>query len=174
VTTWVYVDETKRAGYVMAAVTVSDPVSARQIVRGLVVPGRRRLHMHNETLRHRRVVVSTLAAMSIEATIYDAGRRYRTDREARGVCLAALVTDLGGLGDDTQLMIEQDDSLVSYDNQRLIELTRSSGQRILHYEHRRAHVEPLLSLPDAVAWCWVRSGEWRRRIAPIVAHVRQV
>ena len=50
----------------------------------------------------------------------------------------------------------------------------SVDDHILHYEHRRAHVEPLLSLPDAVAWCWVRSGEWRRRIAPIVAHVRQV
>lgn len=50
----------------------------------------------------------------------------------------------------------------------------SVDDHILHYEHRRAHVEPPLSLPDAVAWCWVRSGEWRRRIAPIVAHVRQV
>lgn len=173
-TTWVYVDETKRAGYVIAAVAVTDPIAARKAVRGLIVPGRRRLHMHNEHVRHRRVVVSTLVAMPVAATVYDAARRYRTDLEARAACLAALVEDLAGSG-DTRLVIEQDDSLVGYDNQRLIEATRASGQRdTLRYEHLRAHAEPLLALPDVVAWCWVRSGEWRQRIAPILAAVRTV
>ncbi len=83
----------------------------------------------------------------------------------------------GGLaiGGDSRLVIEQDDSLVSYDNQRLIEATRATGQRdTLRYEHLRAHEEMLLAIPDVVAWCWVRSGDWRRRIAPILAAVRAV
>jgi len=44
----------------------------------------------------------------------------------------------------------------------------------LEYRHQRAHEEPLLALPDVVAWCWVRSGDWRRRIGPILADVRQI
>lgn len=80
---------------------------------------------------------------------------------------------LAHVGGDTCLVIEQDDSLVGYDNQRLIEATRATGQReTLHYEHQRAHVEPLLALPDIVAWRWVRSGEWRRQISPILTAVR--
>ena len=38
----------------------------------------------------------------------------------------------------------------------------------------KAHEEPLLALPDVVAWSWVRSGEWRRRLGPIVTSVRHL
>jgi hypothetical protein len=34
----------------------------------------------------------------------------------------------------------------------------------LRYEHRRAAAEQLLTLPDAIAWCWAKGGDWRRRI----------
>lgn len=172
-TTWVYVDETKRAGYVIAAVTVTDPGAARKITRALVLPGQRRIHMKHEQPRRRRAIVSALAAMPVAVTVYDAARRYRTDLEARAACLTALVEDLATIDGDTRLVIEQDDSLVGYDNQRLIEATRATGQRsTLHYEHQRAHTEPLLALPDVAAWCWARSGEWRRQISPILTAVR--
>lgn len=171
----VYVDETKRAGYVLAASSVPEPAAARKIIRGLIVPGRRRLHMNHEAARRRRIIVAALVAMPIEVTIYDAARRYRTDREARAACLAALIEDLAHTGGDVRLVLERDDSLVSYDNQRLIEATRATGQRrVVHYEHLPAHAEPLLALSDVAAWCWVRSGEWRRRIAPVLSAVRTV
>jgi hypothetical protein len=44
----------------------------------------------------------------------------------------------------------------------------------VEYRHVRAHEDRLLALPDVVAWCWVRSREWRRRVAPIVNSVRTV
>jgi hypothetical protein len=77
--TWVFVDETKHAGYVLAAVTAADAEAARRVVRGLIAPGRRRLHMHNETFRRRRIVASTLVTMPLTATMYDAARNFRTD-----------------------------------------------------------------------------------------------
>ena len=72
----IFVDETKRAGYVIAAVTVSDTEAIRKIVRALVLPGQRRIHMKHEQARRRRVIVSALAAMQVQATVYDAARRY--------------------------------------------------------------------------------------------------
>ncbi|MGQ0466121.1 MAG: hypothetical protein ACT4QG_12450 [Sporichthyaceae bacterium] len=175
-TVHVYVDETKRAGYVLAAVTVPDPASVRKVIQGLVQPGNRRLHMVDERPRRRPGIVATLAATDIAVTIYDAARRYPTERDARAACLTALVEDLAALdGPDVRLVIEQDDSLVSFDNQRLIETTRATGQRDrLLYTHAPAHAEPLLALPDLAAWCWVRSGEWRRRIEPVLTAVRTV
>ena len=49
----IFVDETKRAGYVIAAVTVSDTDAIRKIVRALVLPGQRRIHMKHEQAGHR-------------------------------------------------------------------------------------------------------------------------
>ena len=56
----IFVDETKRAGYVIAAVTVSDTEAIRTIVRALVQPGQRRIHMKHEQARRRRVIASAL------------------------------------------------------------------------------------------------------------------
>jgi hypothetical protein len=44
------------------------------------------------------------------------------------------------------LVVEQDDSLMRWDNQQLVDLTRAAGCReVLRYEHRRACSEPLLT-----------------------------
>jgi hypothetical protein len=56
----IFVDETKRAGYVIAAVTVSDTEAIRKIVRALVLPGQRWIHMKHEQARRRRVIASAL------------------------------------------------------------------------------------------------------------------
>jgi hypothetical protein len=171
----VYVDETKRANYILAAVAVADPAAVRKVIRGLVQPGNRRLHMVDERPRHRPGIVAAVVAAGVEISLYDAGPRYRTEREARSACFTAPIEDLAAASTPTLLVIEQDDSLVSFDNQRLIEATRAAGrQGTLRYEHRRAHEEDLLALPDLAAWCWARSAEWRRRIAPALVAVRTV
>ncbi len=73
------------------------------------------------------------------------------------------------------LVIETDETLVGSDRHELYRLTRAMELTgTLTYRHLRAHEEPLLALPDVVAWCWVRSGEWRRRVEPILTAVRQV
>jgi hypothetical protein len=43
VSTHVFVDETKRAGYVLAAVNVTDLAAVRKMLRALVLPGQRRI-----------------------------------------------------------------------------------------------------------------------------------
>ncbi len=44
----------------------------------------------------------------------------------------------------------------------------------LVYEHLRSHEEPLLWVPDAVAWCHGADGEWRRRVVQIIDAVIDV
>ena len=149
-------------------VVLGDLDSIRRTLRGLVLPGQRRLHMKDENDQRRRSIAAAIMASGVTATIYDAGRRYRNERERRAVCLRALVGDAARRG-DAMLVLEQDDTLLSWDNQRLIEFTREAGCRdTLRYEHRRAASALLLAAPDAVAWCWAKGGDWRRRIEPIV------
>ena len=120
----IFVDETERAGYVIAAVTVSDTEAIRKTVRALVLPGQRRIHMKHEQARRRRVIVSAMAATQVRATVYDAARRYRTDLAARTACLAALVEDIAARPGDVRLVIEQDDSVVRADRHDLFQLVR--------------------------------------------------
>ena len=172
----VFVDETKRRGYLLVAgvVVPGDLDTVRRMLRGLVLPGQRRLHMKDENDQRRRSIATAIAVSGVTATIYDAGRRYRNERERRAACLHALIIDAAQRG-DAMLVLEQDDTLLSWDNQRLIEFTREAGCReTLRYEHRRAASELLLAVPDAIAWCWAKGGDWRRRVEPIVSDVREV
>lgn len=172
----VFVDETKHRGYLLVATAVvpGDLDLIRKMLRGLVLPGQHRLHMKDENDQRRRSITTAITVSGVTATIYDAGRRYRNERERRAACLHALVIDAAPRS-DAMLVLEQDDTLLSFDNQRLIEFTRAAGCRdTLRYEHRRAASELLLAVPDAVAWCWAKGGDWRRRIEPIVTGIHEV
>lgn len=169
-TRYVYVDESKRSGYVMAAVVLGDPEAARKAVRRLVLPGQRRLHMVRERPARKRQIIDMLVAAKVTATIYDAGHHHPSELAARAACIRALVADLRG--GDTQLVIERDEGLVRYDNQWMIEATRATGQRAtLRFGHSHAGIEPLLALPDAVAWCWTQGR--RLEAADRPAHPRR-
>jgi hypothetical protein len=176
VTTWVYVDESKRSSYLLAAVTVEERTAARRAVRGLILPGARRLHMHNESVRRRERIVASLVTMPIRATVYEARSAHRTERDARAACLRALVENLMRSGGNGAVLLERDDGMVRFDAATLygaIQAGRRAGYGgTLHFDHQRAYEEELLALPDIVAWCWARSGLWRRRLAPILTEQR--
>jgi len=171
----VFVDESKRRGYLLAAVAVpaDDLQAVRKVLQGLVLPGQRRLHMKDESDPRRRAIASAIVGCGARAIVYDAARRYRTDRDRREACLRLLVDDAAARGVHA-LVLEQDDTLVASDRRTLYRAARYAGcAETLRYDHRRAGTEQLLALPDAVAWCWARGGDWRRRIGPAVIDVRQ-
>ena len=89
----VFVDETKRRDYLLVAGVVmpADLDAVRKIMRGLVLPGQRRLHMKDENDSRKRSLATAIAVSGVHATIYDAGRRYRNERERRAACLRAVV-----------------------------------------------------------------------------------
>ena len=172
----VYVDETKAKGYVLAAAVVlpADVTEIRKTVRGLIAPGQPRVHMKAEKTPRQHVILSSLVALDIFVTLYEAdSRTHRTDIARRHACLARLVHDQAGVCE--HLVLESDTTQDARDRQALIELTRAAGCRdTMTYEHRTANAEPLLSIPDAVAWAWARGGDWRRRVEPVVERIVRV
>jgi len=171
----VYVDESKRGGFLLVA-SIHAPeelAGARSLMRGLVLKGQRRVHMTKESDPRRKVLVATLVGAGIRANVYDAGRRYGHELDARQACLRAVVDDVAP-HPGSMLILEQDDSLLNWDRRRIYAHTRAAEATSLRYEHRRAAADQLLGIPDAIAWCWSKGGDWRRRIAPVVAEVRDV
>jgi hypothetical protein len=128
-----------------------DVDAMRKTMRKLVLPGQHRIHMAKERDARRKEIADAIRSAGVSATIYDAGRRYGNELDARAACLEAIIADINA-DQPTLLVIEQDDSLIRWDKQRLIELVRASGcHDTLRYEHHRAKSELLLTVPDAIS-----------------------
>jgi len=177
ITNYIYVDESKQRDYLLiASVHVdSDLAALRAVVRDLLLPGQRYLHMKNEKVGRKRTIAQAFVTAGIAATVYRAGSPLlRTEKDRRAACLRALIAD-HATAPATHIVFDQDDTLLSFDNQRLIEYTRATGCRQrLRYEHKHAHTDVLLGIPDAIAWCWAKGGPWRQLIAPTVINVRDI
>lgn len=163
-----YVDETKAKGLVVVA-AVADPrhlATARKALGDLRLKGQERIHFKSERDSRRKAICSVIVALPVQVHVYDAASL--PEREGRTMALRMLVSDLAELS-ATRLVIEQDDSLVKADRQTLYSATRGHQiQDRLSYEHVRAKHEPMLWIPDAVAWCLAKGGHWSGRIEPII------
>jgi hypothetical protein len=48
------------------------------------------------------------------------------------------------------------------------EVLRGRCKHSVHYEHKRSDAELLLGIPDAIAWCWAKGGQWQRLVERVV------
>jgi hypothetical protein len=173
-TAHVFVDETKEKGYLVtaAALLSGDLASARRTIRGLVMGNQRRIHFHKESDQRRKLILDAVVDLAPEVTIYDGSAHGR--RHQRDACLLRLIADAAQAG-VSMLVLEQDDSVLDVDKRLLYRRVRELGcEDTLVYRHHRAHEEPLLALPDAIAWCWHRGGHWKKRVEPLVTAIRRV
>lgn len=171
-------DESKAGAYLGVAVHVpSQAVThARKEIKGLFLPRQRSIHFKDEDESRKRKIVDAfaeLASLGVTGTVYDAGRN-GSQFERRRRCLSMWVIDASGRGAG-RLLLDRDAGLVKSDRQILIELMRAAGtEERISYDHLNRHEELLLALPDTIAWCWAKGGDWRRRVGPIVGQVRAV
>lgn len=176
-TTYAFADESKRPVYIIALARMdqADLATGRRTIRALHLAGQRRLHMVKERAPRQRLILSAIASLPVTVTIYRAVRETAVgERERRGRCLDHIVRDLAPQA-RSRLVLERDDTLVRTDRVRLYAAARREGcpDRV-EYLHEPAALEPLLALPDAVAWAWNQKGDWRRRTASVVHRVADV
>jgi hypothetical protein len=167
----VFVDESKKSDYILVAAVVapSELAVARQTVRRLMLPGQRRLHMVKEKPDRQRSILAAIDRLGLSIMLYQAGTTYRTERERRMVCLRRMVEEMKA-ADHARLVLERDETLVTSDR-RIIQSEHARLGCSFSYEHDGAAQEPLLCIPDAVAWAWARGGDFRRRAKALVADV---
>ncbi|MGL5866789.1 MAG: hypothetical protein ACRCYX_13145 [Dermatophilaceae bacterium] len=168
-----FVDENKSTGLIVCVAVLDERCvgQARQAMRALVHKGSRRVHMTRESDRHRRIVLNGIRVLPVRVEIYAARPTpgwCLLDVRAR--CLTQIVEDTPKHG-YTKLTVELDESLGKRDRQVLYDATRTTGREYLAYDLVPAAREPLLWIPDAIAWCWARGGEWKQAVKPLVAQV---
>lgn len=161
-----FVDESRRGKIYLLAATLLPPGQvdrARTLVRGLCLPGERRIHFHTEPDPRRKLLISSIVASGMQSRVYvGTGRPDRV----RSACMAALISDLAKL-DAGRLVLESRGYAQDRIDRADIHLSLVSAPNArIGYEHMRPHEEPILSVSDGVAWAYGAGGDWRRRISP--------
>lgn len=160
----VFVDETKSRGLLMAAARcpAGDVSVNRKALRGLLLPGQERLHFNHEKPARRKQILDVIAGFHLLVDIYCADRDTHADRRR---CLEAIVRDCATSAE--RLVVELEESTSAHDRRWLRDATRRfSCHETLRWDVLPAKSDPLLWVPDAVAWSWMRGSDWRRAVAP--------
>lgn len=173
-----FVDESKVGG-LLVCVAVASPgalASARSALRGLLLPGQRRPHFNHERPARRQRILTTICQQTgVSVDVYDA-RSFgaREELKPREASLRAIVADLAAER-ASRLIIERDDSVAAHDKRVLYDAVRAVGVADdLMYHLLSPQEEPLLWVADAAAWSWVKGGDWRTRVGPVVRNVRTI
>lgn len=169
--TSLFIDESKENDYliVVAAVADGDVNQMRAATAALRLKGQQRIHFVKESPQRRRAILQAFADLGVRTYLFSA--HGVTDVAARQWCLESVV-DLAAEVKARRIVLETDDSIVDSDKRTLYRSLDSRGMReTVSYGHQRAAAEPLLWIPDAVAWSHQKGGEWKNRAAPLIERI---
>lgn len=156
-----FIDESARSHkYLICAATLTpaDVETARQTLRGLRAKGQRRIHFATESDRRRRQLLGAISSLESSSGIYAAPGKDQV--AARAAILSTAVVHLRdeGVG---RLIIETRKGQDHRDRSVIYQTVGPHPQPEFYYSHQAAAEEPLLWIPDAIAWAWGRGGNWR-------------
>lgn len=163
-----YIDECKQPPYILVMFMLS-PVqlaSFRKLLIGFRLQGQRSVHFATESPRRRRLILKSLLDFEVDVLVYRS--RFKKGNKARETLLRRIVSDAEKLQIQS-VFLDYDSTTVKFDNQVLrhwLSLSRSTSWPL--WDHLERHQEPLLWVPDAVAWCLNRGGEWARMVQPMI------
>lgn len=165
-----FVDESMRPGRYLLACVVVDAADAGQVrrnLRKLLLSNERRLHIRKSDRAQRLRILGALATWELDARVYICRHSKSVgEEEARRLNLERIVTDLQASGHATTLFIERREGSDHRDRTTII---RSRRRRpTLEFQHLWPTDDPLLWLPDCLAWAVGTGGEWKQMIDPVV------
>jgi hypothetical protein len=161
-----YVDESQRSShYLMAAVAIDSSTLAevRRVV-GQFRPGggQARRHFVKESAATRRKLLDAYRALPGVSIVVADDQRGDSAVDQRRRCVSLLVGALLPFGVDRIVFDHTDSVQRDRDRQVLAPLLAQTG---VAYSHEVAHTtEPMLWIPDAVAWCAGAKPEWRAQL----------
>lgn len=161
----IYVDESTAGDYLLmgAVIASANAPQMRSVMRGLLLPGSRSLHMRKEQKRAA-TILSTVVGLGPKVAIFRISSSIPAlDARRAGVhALAEMACQLRA----DRVVFDTIESMAARDRAWVIEGAHLAGERTppFSYHHQRRHEEPLLWIPDAVGWAWARGGQHRREV----------
>ena len=169
-----YIDESVRKSFILclAQVNSSETGEIRKQLRTIRHHKRHFIHMQEESKATQLRISREILQLSISATIIVAGLEQVSNSTARSNAMSCAVTKPAF--SDSQLVTLDLSNSVARDRQIIREASRLHGGKFPHYRHMNSRHEPLLWLPDIVAWCYGRGGPWRDAVEPLVDEVIEI
>ena len=159
-----FADESCRRGmYLMcaASVSVSDLEPTRRSLRRLRLRGQQRIHFASESNSRRKSILTALADLNVSTLVYVTTGGKQTS--ARRAILQKMVPDLRSKG-VALFVLDSRQGQDHKDRATIHSLLGSNPEPAFEYYHHRSAHEPILWIPDAVAWAWGRGGNWRKQV----------
>lgn len=166
-----YVDESARDSFLLCGVNVqqSQIHEIRGTLRDFRVNGRSHLHMYQENRSTQESVAAFVSKLPIKGWLIIVSGHTAKEPLARKLALRSLV-DISSLR-GSRLLTLDDISCRRSDSQLLKGIARNVDYQFPHYRHMNSRHEPLLWLPDIIAWCYGRGDTWRDAVEPMVTEV---
>lgn len=164
----IYVDESKDPAYIIAALVIQDPQIPK--IRKILLASRRKnqrsIHFKKESPNRRKELIDLYVSHKLELVLFLSGKK--NAKAAREACFEELVKYSKEMNIG-RIVIERDDSVFEADEKLLVKLISEAGCKgSIGFEHFYRHEEPLLWVPDSIAWCANRGGEWSRLARPLI------
>ncbi len=159
-----FIDESIRRDRYLICASVIDARNltvTRQALRSLLSAGQRRIHFNSESDSRRRRFLSEIASLEVANIICSASGRDQVG--ARAAALHEVVVHLRRCG-VRRLVLETRQGQDHRDRAVIRQVVTPDSATVFSYTHQTPRSEPLLWVPDAVAWAWGRGGAWRRRL----------
>lgn len=166
----VFIDESKARDYTIVAATLTPAAvsDTRSAVRNLRHKGSPSIHMRKESSATKSKIIEGFKELRLSTYIFTCTDSRRSELERRTRCLDRLL-DLCAQENASRLTIERDESLLRWERQYFVEAVRQRQMRDnFEYTWRNRNEEPLLWVPDAVAWSYAKGGRYRADIQPLV------
>lgn len=131
--------------------------------------------MKSESQDRKRKILSAICEMQVDVQIYLA-KKGRGENEVvlRQRCLEAMLADAAALK-HSNLVLDRDETLELRDRRVIADaLDKLSYRSQLRYTHDKVTQDPLLLVPDAIAWAWPQRGHWQKSCLPVVRNVREL
>jgi len=160
-----FIDESKEPNYVLAATLIrdADAPRLRKLLQAECRPKQRSIHFKKEDQARRKQLLAVYERHELQTFTFRSS--LKNQREAREVCFERLINHALTLG-VTRLVIEKDDSIFRADEKIIARLIKEQGALgKIGFEHFYRHEEPILWVPDSIAWCENKGGFWSTLIA---------
>lgn len=165
-----FVDETKRSGFVMVAAAISSHKVAlcRKDLRALLRPRQRRIHFKSEGSSTRNSVIDVLHRHGVVG--YPVAPKEPSEILARAAALREVIS-IGMRVGANRIVIERDESFDLRDRDVLTKVSREFGSQI-RWELAESSSDSMLWAADALAWCYLNPNSyWRTRIESLIVEL---
>ena len=169
----VFVDESYRPGtFLMCSVKIEHALvfETRGLLRALNPTKSHKIHMSEASRLQRKQILQQIRPLSFSAIIYSAKRNSNFQiQRPRERCLGAMLDE-----NMNSHSITIEAGSMDHLDRTLINRWVSQKLSFPLISHVSPTTEPLLWLPDIIAWAYGRGGEWKAEVSQNISKVIQV